>query len=299
MLVKRENSYSHFQVIDHRRESSSHEDFKGPSGLAAPQNRSGPSQPRRRLSFHLFKKNTSQRFFSFVTQYLVLGMNPCTVKKFVEEPRLLESLILGPKYAPSPQISPSVFHISPPSTTIHPYAQALTSSFLSLSLIQGINNPESSDSQLTPCTTTTLTAMGPKSPSRLSGQCTHPLWAPCLHSSPVCSILQRSWVMSFRSGHSSVQNPPFASHHTKPQVFPVASENLCHLTAVPYLLTHSALAMVLPCFALNIPSSFPPQELCPCNLLCLECSSPRPPHGALPCFIATSTHRSPPPRALL
>ena len=211
MLVKRENSYSHLQVIDHRRESSSHEDFKGPSGLAAPQNRSGPSQPRRCLSFHLFKKNTSQRFFSFVTQYLGLGMNPCTVKKFVEEPRLLESLILGPKSAPSPQISPSVFHISPPSTTIHPDAQALASSFLSLSPIQGINNPESSDSQLTPCTTTTLTPMGPKSPSYLSGQCTHPRWAPCLHSSSLFSILWRSWVMSFRSCHSSAQNPSILS----------------------------------------------------------------------------------------
>lgn len=107
--------------------------------------------------------------------------------------------------------------------------------------------------------------MGSKPPLCLSGQCTPPCWAPCLHSCPLCSILQRSWVMSFRSCHSSAQNPPLASHHIKLHVFPVVNENFCHLTAAPSLLTHSALAKLPPCFALNIPNSFPPQELWPYN----------------------------------
>jgi len=96
--------------------------------------------------------------------------------------------------------------------------------------------------------------MGSKSPLCLSGQCTPPHWAPCLHSCPLCSILQRSWVISFRSCLSSAQNPPLASHHIKLHVIPVANENFCHLTAAPSLLTHSALARLPPCFAVNIPT---------------------------------------------
>ena len=177
-------------------------------------------------------------------------------------------------FTPScPLISAPLLHVS----TQHYYSPRCSGFGILFSFLSPLSSSPIIPIALTPswlCTTITFTSMGSKSPLCLSRQCTPPHWAPCLHSCPLCSILRRSWVMSFRSCHSSAQNPPLASHHIKLHVIPVANENFCHLTAAPSLLIHSALARLPPCFALNIPNLFPAQELWPYNPLCWEC----PPH---------------------
>lgn len=138
MLVKRENSYSHLQVIDHRRESWSREGLQGAIWLGHFSEQVRP-QPAKTMSIFPSFKNTSQRLFSVFPQYLVLGMNAYTVKKFVEESRPLESFILGPKFTllSLPYLS-TQHHSSPRSPSI-------LFSFSSL-----LSNPSTTLTALTP-----------------------------------------------------------------------------------------------------------------------------------------------------
>lgn len=150
MLVKRENSYSHLQVIDHRRESSSHEGLQGAIWLGCTSEQVRPNQPRQCLSFHL-SRTQARDFLVYFPQYLVLGINPCTVKTFQGEPRPMQSLMVAPKFAPKPQIAfLSCLHLSVqyhhlPICSGHSLGILLSFSYR---LAQLFNNPDSSNSKL-------------------------------------------------------------------------------------------------------------------------------------------------------
>ena len=116
-----------------------------------------------------------------------------------------------------------------------------------------------------------------------------PNWSPFLVYCPHSS--QRD---PFKACHSSVQNLPGASYHT-PNKIPslyLAYISWPPLPARPRLLPLSSLLPLFqsrpprsPCCSLNTPNLLPPQGLCTCCSLCLECSIPVCLHGLLPCFI--------------
>lgn len=194
MLVKRENSHSHLQVTDHRRESSNHKRLQGAIWLGYTSEQVRPQAAKTISVFPCFK-NTGQRFVSIFPQYLVLGMNPYTVKKFKGEPRPPKSLISyrDPNLYPNPKLhtpqSPTSQCLAPSFTQMHRPKPGHLPFFLSYPPLQSINNPDSPSSQLHSQFDSLHNSHtyhhGPKVSHHVYlDDCTPPCCSPCLHFCP-------------------------------------------------------------------------------------------------------------------